>query len=320
MDTDIHVFKLFIVETLFPKGILDESFFEVRNSHGAIVPSEAKQLRIHSRPVAALTATAEYLISGSKDKTIAVWSLKTHELLALLEGHGGEITEMIPFVDGSRSKCDMLFSSCSLGNLILWDISILSQCAIIDNFHSNSVSAMAISSGKLFSADVKGVMKAWNICMIGSLESKDSLEFSRQAHRYKITSLVASDTRVYSSGYNVKVWDSSNCDLLHKVKMHSGLTTALFIRGKVLYSGSRSIKLWDTDSLQRLESKHTMKHSHPVTAIAVFDEKRLFSAAHVIKVMYSMLVTHSLCNNYYIYRSGIWTTLKPPLSSGSMTH
>ena len=255
--------------------------FEVRNSHGAIVSLQLKQLSGHTAPITSLVLTPTHLYSGSKDKTIIVWDLMTHTQVSSFEGHDGGISALVVSPNG-----DMLYSSCDAGAIASWDLCIHSQTAFMGQCHSDPITSIALSSGRLFSADDKGLMKAWDACMIGKSDLTE-LEWPKQAHTHTITALVATDTTLISAGTYVKVWDSRTLNMTHKIKMHSGMTTALCIHGDKLYTGSRSIKVWNIHTLERAVSGSMKKHSHPVTAIAVSpDAKRLYSAAHVIKVMF----------------------------------
>jgi WD40 repeat protein len=256
--------------------------FDVRNSHGAIVSLQVKRLFGHQAPITVLAITDTHLYSGSSDKTIIEWDLTTHTQLNCLEGHDGTLRALVVSPDS-----DMLYSACEAGVIASWDLCVMSQTASVQQCHDFPITALALSAGRLFSADDKGTLKAWDACMIGTPDH-DELEWpSKQAHTHTITALAATATNLYSAGIYVKVWDSQTLTMILKVKMHSGLTTAMCLRGDRIYSGSRAIKVWDVYTLERTSAPSLKKHSHPVTAIAVsHDGKRLYSAAHVIKVRY----------------------------------
>jgi len=279
--------------------------FAVRNSHGAIVSLRVQRLSGHSAPITTLAITATHLYSGSSDRSILVWDLDTHALLSRLEGgHEGGITALVA---APVPAADMLFSACEAGYIASWDLCILRQTASLRHSHDgpsrppdrhqHPITALAVSGNRLFSADDKGVLKAWDACMIGTprLSLSELQSPSTQAHTHTITAMAATDTHLFSAGMYVKVWDSRTLTLLSKVKMHSGLTTALCLQGGHLFTGSRAIKMWEASALALLHTtspspspsptRRLKKHSHPVTAIVVSaDGRRLYSAAHVIKV------------------------------------
>lgn len=90
----------------------------------------------------------QLLASGSDDKTIRIWDVKTRQTRYVLEGHGWNITSV------HFSKDDRyLISSCNNGEVKIWDLQNGKETAHIPQIGNNARQAM-------FSPDMKSVAVA----------------------------------------------------------------------------------------------------------------------------------------------------------------
>ncbi|MFP4652598.1 MAG: hypothetical protein ACLFM4_09275 [Phormidium sp.] len=118
-----------------------------------------RQLTQLAVPVNAIALAAEgtLLVSGSRDRTLAVWDLATGELLGVLEGHAGSVTTLAVCPDG-----DTVVSGSSDGTVKLWS---LSQQGAIASFCDGSDAVMAVAVSPdgqaIVSGTADGTVKVW---------------------------------------------------------------------------------------------------------------------------------------------------------------
>ena len=104
----------------------------------------------HSARVSCLDIShnKKMMASGSDDKTIRVWDVKTRQPRFVLEGHGWKVTSV------HFSKDDRyLISSCNNGEVKIWDLQTGKETAYIPTLGTNARQAM-------FSPDMKSIAVA----------------------------------------------------------------------------------------------------------------------------------------------------------------
>lgn len=105
----------------------------------------------------ALAAEGTLLVSGSRDRTLAVWEVATGELQGVLEGHAGSVTTLAVCPDG-----DTVVSGSSDGTVKLWS---LSQQGAIASFCDGGDAVMAVAVSPdgqaIVSGTADGTVKVW---------------------------------------------------------------------------------------------------------------------------------------------------------------
>ncbi|OAB59671.1 hypothetical protein AY600_09920 [Phormidium willei BDU 130791] len=105
----------------------------------------------------ALAAQGRLLVSGSRDRTLAVWDLATGELQGVFEGHGGSVTTLAVCPDG-----DTVVSGSSDGTVKLWS---LRRQGAIASFCDGSDAVMAVAVSPdgqaIVSGTADGTVKVW---------------------------------------------------------------------------------------------------------------------------------------------------------------
>ncbi len=101
----------------------------------------------------------DYLISGSRDKTLKVWNLKTRKELFTLVGHTAPVTSVAVTPNGSQ-----IISASSDGVLKIWNPETREEIRTLNNHH-NSVEAITVTldGQHLISIDAKRTLKVWNL-------------------------------------------------------------------------------------------------------------------------------------------------------------
>jgi hypothetical protein len=217
-----------------------------------------RTLKMDSLGVCSLCVFDGKVISGSDDRTITIWDLKTGERLKTLRGHQGAVCSVAVFngivVSGSRDH-----------TIKIWD---LETGAFLNTLteHQNTVSSLAIFNEKLVSGSWDSTIKIWDLktgkCL-NTLEGHDS----------EVCYLAVFNGKAVSSSLDrtIKIWDleTGKCHTFHGDQR--GAAPLTIFNGKVV-SGSwdSTIRIWDLESGACLK---ILRGCLGASSLAVFDGK-----------------------------------------------
>jgi hypothetical protein len=157
-----------------------------------------KQLEGHKKTIKALTATGDYLFSGSNDKSIRVWDARSLECKYTMNDHDGWITSL--FIH------DKLLYSCSVDSLIkVWDLTTLSCVRTLKN--TQRLECGTVWQDHVFAGTEDARIWAYPL---GGTESVATLK----EHKLAVLALAASPDLIFSGSYDgtIKVWGSMNAE------------------------------------------------------------------------------------------------------------
>eukprot|EP00511_Aplanochytrium_stocchinoi_P002536 CAMPEP_0204825800 /NCGR_PEP_ID=MMETSP1346-20131115/3605_1 /ASSEMBLY_ACC=CAM_ASM_000771 /TAXON_ID=215587 /ORGANISM="Aplanochytrium stocchinoi, Strain GSBS06" /LENGTH=752 /DNA_ID=CAMNT_0051953543 /DNA_START=497 /DNA_END=2755 /DNA_ORIENTATION=+ len=148
--------------------------------------------------------------------------------------------------------------------------------------HEAPVVALLHYSGRVFSSDTKGFIKAWDI-----FNTTDNL-FLLKGHSGAVTCMAADAGYLISGGVDgtIRFWDvltkSPSCKSLLQSK--HGEVTALHVDGGEIYSGGVDgcIRIWDEDSGNLL---YVLQNAHVETVTAITVDFRFLYTASEDKVL-----------------------------------
>jgi guanine nucleotide-binding protein subunit beta-2-like 1 protein len=217
-------------------------------------------MRGHSGWVTAIATTPEnpdMIVSASRDKSIMVWHL-THddgtygEPRRALRGHSHFVQDVVISSDGQFA-----LSGSWDNTLRLWDLQAGTTARRFVG-HKKEVTSVAFSADnrQIVSASRDGTLRLWNT--LG--ECKFTIDDA--CHALWPSSVKFSPNTqkpiVVSAGWDklVKVWDLSNCKLLHDLAGHEGYLNAVTVSpdGSLCASGGRdqTARLWDLNDHKQL--------------------------------------------------------------------
>ncbi|KAF8513589.1 WD40 repeat-like protein [Hysterangium stoloniferum] len=292
----------------------------------ATVGTEPRLMRLtgHRDSVYCLDFDAHKIISGSRDRTIKIWSLRTGKLKNTLRGHEGSVLclkfdstgfmvsgssdrkilvwdltkrEVRKTLTGHQSGVlDLCFDkqwivSCSKDTVVrVWDrVTLDPYCAF--QGHDGPVNAVGLQDGKIVSASGDGGMILWDIATRSKVRSFGGHGIGLACIEFKGDYICSG-----SKDKNIRVWSVSTGQCLFTLQGHEDLVRALSFNPRTghLVSGSydKTVKLWDIRAGKLIREFKNVHHSH------VFDVR--FDASHIVRILISLTSSTSYDHNIVV--------------------
>ena len=196
----------------------------------------------------ALRADGKYMVSGSDDKNVKIWSMETWDVVRVLKGHKGLVTSVAYTADGryvvSGSRdCDVKVWQTETGHVVT-----LSEHRDHVNCVTSSPDGRYIASGSEDSSMILWRSETWSLMM------------QLTGHSFPVTSVAFNfDGRYVASGsrdMSVILWSTETGDVLHTLPhSYCVYSVAFNYDGRYLVSGSgeymreeNSVIMWSTET------------------------------------------------------------------------
>ncbi|HEY9611341.1 serine/threonine-protein kinase [Allocoleopsis sp.] len=234
----------------------------------------ASTLMGHSQKVRsiAISPDGQLLASGSEDKTIKVWNLRTGQLLRTLTGHSEGIRSVAISPDGK-----LLASGGDDKTIKLWNLDTGKLLGTLTG-HSDIVQAVTISpDGKLLASGSNDkTVKLWN------LDTGKEIRTLTGFSKYVVSVAISPDGQTLVSGAEkLYLWNLPTGNLIRTIPNPSAnVVASLTITpdGETLISGGNwnKFSLWNLPNLvkgckgiQPCRPTHILSHSGWVDALAI---------------------------------------------------
>ncbi len=214
---------------------------------GLLSPAEKNVLKGHTDAVTsvAFLPDGNHIVSGSRDRTIKLWSCKGHEIRTF-RGHNDQVTSVAISSDGKH-----ILSGSSDDSIKLWDISSGKEAVKFEKKHADDIRIVAFSpDGKhALSAGDDTTLRVWDIAT-----GKEVKAFTGHAGRVRTAAFSPDGKHIVSGGGEQKLvlWDIDKDDPVDFFTGHSGhvRSVAFSPRGDRVISGSDDggLKIWDVET------------------------------------------------------------------------
>jgi WD40 repeat protein len=230
-----------------------------------------KTLLGHNSGVTSLVLREGVLLSGSRDKTIKIWDLRTNTCIVTLEGHTEGISSLVlrdaTLISGSYDK-----------TIKIWDLRTNTCIATLEG--DAKVLSLALKEATLFSGCSDATIKIWDL-------RTNTCTATLSGHTCVDNSLVSKDTTLFSGSTDetIKIWDLKTNTCTATLKGHTREISSLALRDATLFSGSwdKTIKIWNLESNTCTDT--LTGHSGSIGSFALRDATLISgSSDHTIKI------------------------------------
>ena len=232
-------------------------------------------LRGHTEIVLCIISHDNNLYSGSWDKTIKIWDMKTYKKKGSLIGHTDNVKCLCVQADDNK-----LYSGSIDRTIRVWDTKTHAHIATLVR-HTCRVTCLAVLKNKLFSGSYDESICVWNTTTYEQIAVL-------RGHTSMVNCLIIHENKLYSGSKNIHVWDTETYEDIatlfppsHVDKYPITLIVNCFaIHDGKLYSGHNggTIRIWN---LKTYKQTHLFSlHSYSSAMCFAFHENRLYSGHH----------------------------------------
>ncbi len=257
-----------------------------------------KTLKGHRYCVNTVAMKGDYIVSGSDDRTIKVWSLKNGNLLRTLKNDRYAVESVV--IDGNY------IISASYGSITVWPLTkkAISPIKVLkdprnriyavaarhnyivsggynDNAlkiwllpnskpiktltgHQGRICSVALKKGYIVSGSRDNTIKIWS--------SKGKLLRTLVGHKYNVNAVVIKDDYIISGSADrtIKIWSLKTGTLLKTLKGHKEDVTSVAVEGDYIVSGSddNTIKIWSFKTGELLKTIQASRYDN-IYAVAI---------------------------------------------------
>lgn len=234
----------------------------------------------HRECIYTIQFSGNWLVSGSRDKTIRIWDLETKRLrCSPLLGHSRSVL-CLQF-DASEDE-DIIISGSSDRNVIVWRFSTGEKLHELTNAHLDSVLSLRFDKRYLVTCSKDKLIKVWNRRELRATDENYPRVFAGVGVRYPSyivdTSIIPPST-LEAQIANEQIQTLAPYSLLMTLDGHGAAVNAIQIDNNeiVSASGDRLIKIWDIRSGTCL--KTLVGHQKGIACVQ-FDNKRIVSGSN----------------------------------------
>jgi hypothetical protein len=219
---------------------------KIINNNSPLAVLESK-LEVHKKRVLSLAVSPDgfWAASGSRDKTIKIWDLKTRECKTTLKGHEGDINSISFTLDGKR-----ILSASDDKTIRVWDIQ-KEKLLTICKGHAGFVWAIVpLPDGRrAISGSWDKTLKLWDIDTGQCLKT-----IKGHAENVFCVAVTKDGKHAISGGRNgtLKYWDLETKQCIATMKGHGRIVLSIQVTpdGRHAISGAqdRTVKLWDLET------------------------------------------------------------------------
>lgn len=202
----------------------------------------SKRLGGHSENITCccLLGNNKFLITGSSDKTIRGWNIKTGNCEYILNGHDNSITCLVLYKKGQ------IISSSMDGTIKIWDVAS-KQCLKTLNVESY-IFSLCVTENYIIAGNYEKRIILWN-----NKTYNEVTRFITTGNIASIIQLNESHIICASEDKLITIWNIDTYDLIQELEGHTGIVrTLVLLNDGRLASGSidGTIRIWNLDTYE----------------------------------------------------------------------
>ncbi|KAL5010050.1 hypothetical protein ScPMuIL_012355 [Solemya velum] len=230
---------------IWKKVFRDNMFLRLNWNNGVC---RTMELRGHTDKVMCVTFDETRLASGSSDKTVKVWDIKTGELLQTFRGHNKGVWCLAFFTD------NLLVSGSYDGTIKVWNITKGNAMRTL-LAHDGPIWAMARRDSKLVTVSQDRTAKVWEI-------SRCMLQHTLKGHQAAIFAVdmdeIGKLVFTGSADKTVRMWDSTSgeCMKVIWVSPTTSIMSVSYSRGHFVCAYGNTICLYNVETAKLIRAFH----------------------------------------------------------------
>ncbi|XP_054751158.1 F-box/WD repeat-containing protein 7-like [Lytechinus pictus] len=196
----------------------------------------------HTQGISCVQFDDTRIVSGSSDKTIKVWNIRTNSPWSVqtLVGHSGTVRCL--HLEGNR-----LVSGSTDTTIKVWDLSMQSSwssiaCRVTMTGHHDMVRCLQVDDDKVVSGSYDRTLKVWDI-------RTGQCRLTLSGHLGAVICLQFDDFKIISGSADktIKIWSLSSGLCMRTLMGHQNSVTCLQFDASKIISGSldSNLKFWD---------------------------------------------------------------------------
>ncbi|CAG2220949.1 FBXW7 [Mytilus edulis] len=231
----------------------------------------------HSQGISCVQFDDTRIVSGSSDKTIKVWNIRTNAPWSVqtLVGHSGTVRCL--HLEGKR-----LVSGSTDKTIKVWDLSTQESwssiaCKVTMVGHEDTVRCIQVDDDKVISGSYDFTIKVWDL-------KTGSCRNTLRGHQAAVLCIQFNETKIVSGSCDkaIKIWSYEGA-CIRTLTGHQDAVTCLQFDSTRIVSGSMdcNLKMWDIhsgDCINTMDWKASEGHTGVVRCLQA-DSWRLCSAA-----------------------------------------
>lgn len=267
-----------------------------------------------------LPLSPQYLMTGSKDKTIKVWDISKNLCIATLKDHTSSIFRLISLQQGKY-----VASASADESIKIWDVSdpTAIQCIKTLTGHDSFVDAIAeLPNEHLVSVSRDKIIKIWDLRDINPALWSCVTTLSNNVCTERVIAFPVKNNRYcFGTGLNsgdISIWDATDPKNLNRVTQLKGhislIRDMLFWQDNLITaSGDKSIKIWKIDNFTSCPCIATLiGHTNEVTALALLSPRYLASGSADKTIKIWDLQTHTCITTLQGHTEAVWALAFSP--------
>jgi platelet-activating factor acetylhydrolase IB subunit alpha len=136
---------------------LEETKENAQTNSGQTISTASQSNNANNAALTDLSQIRDYLASGSRDKSIKIWEVKSSKCLITLIGHDNWVTDLVFHPSGK-----FLLSVSDDKSLRCWDLHSGRCTKKLLNIHAHFVTSVAIKQRSVITSSVDQSLKVWN--------------------------------------------------------------------------------------------------------------------------------------------------------------